>query len=65
VARRLKAALSDLRTVAPPDRVPILEEQLELLETATESLMDDEHDIRLALSEDREGIGAAAGTANG
>ena len=57
----MKSALNDLRTVAPPERVPILEEQLELLESATESLMLDERDVTLALREDREGIGADAG----
>ena len=61
VARRLKDALTDLKAVALPDRVPILEHQLELLAAATESLMDDERDARMALREDREGIGAAAG----
>src|SRR4029450_7754442 len=61
VARRLKSALNDLRTVAPPERVPILEEQLELLESATESLMADERDVTMALREDLEGIGAAGG----
>ena len=61
VARRLKSALNDLRAVAPPERVPILDEQLELLESATESLMADERDVTMALREDREGIGAAAG----
>ena len=59
VARRLNAALTDLKAVAPPDRVPILEHQLDLLAAATESLMDDERDVRMALREDREGIGAA------
>lgn len=61
VARRLKDALTDLKAVALPDRVPILEHQVELLAAATESLMDDERDARMALREDREGIGAAAG----
>jgi uncharacterized membrane protein len=61
VARRLKSALNDLLTVAPPERVPILEEQLELLESATKFLMVDERDVRMALREDREGIGADAG----
>jgi uncharacterized membrane protein len=65
VARRLRSALKDLRTVAPPERVSILEEQLELLEASVESLMVDERDVRLALREDREGIGAAAGTDRG
>ena len=64
VARRLRSALNDLCTVAPPERVSILEEQLELLEASTESLMDDERDVRLALREDRERIGAAAGGAD-
>ncbi len=65
VARRLKSALADLCTVAPPERVPILEEQLELLEASIESLMVDKRDVRLALREDREGIGAAAGADHG
>ena len=30
VARRLKAALTDLKSVAPADRIPILDHQLEL-----------------------------------
>jgi uncharacterized membrane protein len=62
VARRLRAALSDLREVALPDRVPILDEQLEWLQAAVEAQMEDDRDARLALSADREGIGAAAGT---
>jgi uncharacterized membrane protein len=61
VSRRLKAALTDLRSIALPDRVPILDHQLELLEAATTSAMDDERDARMALREDREGIGVAAG----
>jgi uncharacterized membrane protein len=61
VSRRLKAALTDLKSVARPDRVPILDHQLELLEAATTSLMDDERDARMALRKDREGIGEAAG----
>ena len=62
VARRLRSALNDLRTVVPPERAAILEEQLALLAASTESLMDDERDVRLAMREDREGIGAAART---
>jgi uncharacterized membrane protein len=60
VARRLRGALDDLRSVALPDRLPVLDEQLGLLEAATQSLMDDERDARKALHEDRQGIGAAA-----
>jgi uncharacterized membrane protein len=61
VVRRVHAALTDLRDVAPPDRVPVLDEQLELLTAATETAMEDERDARMALRDDREGIGAAAG----
>ncbi|MCP9486069.1 MAG: DUF2254 domain-containing protein [Gaiellaceae bacterium MAG52_C11] len=61
VSRRLKAALTDLRELALPERVEILDSQLDLLVTATETAMDDERDVDLALGEDREGIGAAAG----
>jgi uncharacterized membrane protein len=60
VARRLKAALTDLRSLALPDRVAVLDEQLDLLTAATETAMDDERDAEMALREDREGIGAAA-----
>ncbi len=60
VTRRLKAALTDLRSIAPPERVAILDEQLELLIAATERSMDDERDAEMALGGDREGIGAAA-----
>nr|MBA2476820.1 DUF2254 domain-containing protein [Actinomycetota bacterium] len=65
VARRMKAALTDLEAVALPERVPILEHQLDLLAAATESLMDDARDVRMAMREDREGIGAAAGAEGG
>ena len=61
VSRRLKAALTDLKSVAPANRIPILDQQLELLETATTSLMDDERDATFALEQDREDVGAAAG----
>ena len=59
VARRLKAALDDLRSIAPADRVDVLDEQLELLAAATERAMADERDVELAQHPDREGIGAA------
>ncbi len=60
VTRRLKAALEDLRSIAPPERTAILDEQLDLLATATETAMDDPRDVELALHKDREGIGAEA-----
>jgi uncharacterized membrane protein len=60
VARRLNAALKDLRSVAPPERIGIIDLQLDLLKTATESSLGDERDISFALDQDREGIGVAA-----
>jgi uncharacterized membrane protein len=60
VTRRLKAALTDLKTRALPDRVAVLDEQLDLLTAAAETAMKDERDAELALRDDREGIGAAA-----
>ena len=61
ISRRLKAALEDLRSFAPPERVTIIDEQLELLSAATETSMDDDRDVDFALHGDREGIGVAAG----
>ena len=65
VSRRLKAALTDLRSIAPAERVEVIDHQLELLVAATETAMEDERDVEMALSEDREGIGAAATTIDG
>ena len=61
VARRLKAALNDLKSIAPPERVEVLDLQLDLLTTGTQASLADDRDVALALHEDREGIGAAAG----
>jgi uncharacterized membrane protein len=60
VTRRLKAALTDLRSIAPPERVGVIDRQLELLAAAVESAMDDERDVEMGLAADRKGIGAAA-----
>ncbi len=60
VSRRLVAALTDLRRIALPSRVGVLDDQLERLHAATKNAMVDERDVRLALSADREGLGAAA-----
>jgi uncharacterized membrane protein len=60
VTRRLKAALVDLKSFALPDRIAVLEEQLDLLTATTETAMEDERDAEMALRDDREGIGAAA-----
>jgi uncharacterized membrane protein len=59
IARRLQAALVDLASVVPSDRLEVIEQQLALLEAATERAMDDKHDAEMALQPDREGIGAA------
>jgi uncharacterized membrane protein len=60
VTRRLKAALTDLRSIAPPERVGVLDRQLELLTAAAETALDDERDVDLALTADRQGLGVAA-----
>jgi uncharacterized membrane protein len=60
VARRLVAALMDLRRVALPERIEVLDEQLGLLRAATVEAMYNERDVRFALDPDREGLGAAA-----
>ena len=57
VARRLHAALTDLMTVAPADRRPVLEEQLELLTEAVEHSFDRPADVALASRPDAAGIG--------
>ena len=65
VTRRLKAALTDLRSIAPPERVGIVDLQLDLLSTTTEASLGDERDVAFALHRDREGIGAAATALDG
>ena len=63
VTRRLQAALLDLRSIAPPERVAPIDRQLELLAAATTTALDDDRDIKTALSGDGQGIGSdAAGT---
>jgi uncharacterized membrane protein len=60
VARRLTAALTDLRTVARGDRVRALDEQLRLLREATREAYDAQADVEMMLMPDGEGIGVAA-----
>jgi uncharacterized membrane protein len=60
VTRRLKAALTDLTSIAPADRLAVLDRQLDLLTSSAERAFDDERDAEMALAEDRKGIGAAA-----
>jgi uncharacterized membrane protein len=61
ISRRLNAALTDLRSVAPWERRHVLDEQLELLATATRSALDDRRDVEMALTADHVGIGTAGG----
>jgi uncharacterized membrane protein len=58
VARRLRAALEDLRTVAPPERRPPLDRQLKLLDNAVRRAFDDDADVDAALVPDMQGIGS-------
>jgi uncharacterized membrane protein len=57
VSRRLKAALEDLKSVAPEDRIAPLDRQLELLEAATWRSHPDRRDATQALRADAMGIG--------
>jgi uncharacterized membrane protein len=58
VARRLRAALEDLRTVAPPERRPPLDRQLKLLDEAVRRAYDADADVDAALVPDMQGIGS-------
>lgn len=59
VARRIRAALEDLLTVAPEDRRPVLQRQLELLHAAVERRYEDANDIDVASGGDSTGLGPA------
>jgi uncharacterized membrane protein len=58
IARRLRAALVDLASVAPPDRKGAIEEQIDLLERAVRRAIEDDEDVDRALTPDTEGIGS-------
>jgi uncharacterized membrane protein len=55
VTRRLVAALTDLRSVALPERINALDEQAALLRAATVEAMHDGRDVRFALDPDAKG----------
>jgi uncharacterized membrane protein len=58
VARRMRAMLDDLMTVAPPERRPALHRELGLLDRAIDAAFD-EPDLRaLARGDDYQGVGA-------
>jgi uncharacterized membrane protein len=65
VTRRLAAALEDLISIAPADRRPVLEEELELLSKAVEGLDREQRDQDSALVPDGLGLGVAAGEWDG
>jgi uncharacterized membrane protein len=60
VARRLRAALEDLRTVAPPERRPPLDRQLKLLDDGVRRAFEDDADVDAALVPDMQGIGSGS-----
>ena len=62
VARRLRSALLDLRSIAPEDRRVVLDEQLDLLSEGTAEALLAEADVLLAQTADAGG-GAGVGSA--
>jgi uncharacterized membrane protein len=58
VSRRLHAALEDLKTVAPPERQPVLDRQLELLDGLVREQFEDQRDVEASLAADQQGIGS-------
>jgi hypothetical protein len=59
------AALRDLRAWAPRERRGVIDEQIELLGNAVRSSTDGSAEAGFSLTEDREGIGVAAGSGSG
>jgi uncharacterized membrane protein len=64
VARRLRAALEDIRTIAPQQRWPALDRQLELLTAAVKRAYEDPEDVQAALVPDPLGIGSGPDVLN-
>jgi uncharacterized membrane protein len=61
VTRRIAAALTDLISVAPPERLPALQAQLDLLQEVVERTAASPDEARAALAPDGQGIGFDAG----
>jgi uncharacterized membrane protein len=57
VARRLRAALQDLLTIAPPERQIALKEQLALLQSGIESTIGERSDRSHSTRGDPSGLG--------
>ena len=60
VTRRLAAALADLETVVPPDRLPAIRHQRDSLVSTVSDAVPDADDAAFALVADRQGIGVGA-----
>lgn len=60
VARRLQAALKDLQSVAPAERRPVLDEQLNLLSAITVETFTNQEDVLMAQQGDPAGLGASS-----
>ncbi|WP_157970551.1 DUF2254 domain-containing protein [Nakamurella deserti] len=60
VARRLRAALEDLRSVAPASRRPELDRQLEQLTAGVQRGFEDDRDAAAALVPDQQGLGSGS-----
>ena len=57
VARRLRAALQDLLTIAPSERRAVLKEQLDLLQSGVESTIGQDSDRTYSKRGDPRGLG--------
>jgi hypothetical protein len=62
VSRRLRAALDDLISIAPPDRVAVLRDQATRLGSLVDLTVQDGHDAAEALVPDAQGLGVKAGS---
>jgi hypothetical protein len=60
VTRRLEAAFLDLKSVAPEERQPALDRQLNLLAGGVARALENDDDRRAALVADPQGIGSGA-----
>jgi uncharacterized membrane protein len=60
LARRLRAMLLDLLSVVPPERRPVLEHELRLVEAMARDGLVDEADREAAMTADQQGIGSGS-----
>lgn len=62
VSRRILAALDDLETVVPSERLAALRHQRELMQASVQQVVEENRDVTFALAADRQGIGMNART---